>query len=199
MNNSNKGNQNSNFKSSPSPSTKMLALVTIAIIVGFIFVWIVNNNSKSNLDNSTTKAQTVNTKAKTNSKASKSKSKTTTTTTTTVVSNTQKPSSVSILVLNGSQFGGVAANTATEIGKLGYKVLASGDDSSKDVGTFVYYKTGFEPDATNIAKNIMPGILKVLQIPQKITIEQFPSSTPSQWAVSELLNANVVVIVGNVS
>ena len=195
---SDQGKQN---PSSPSfkaaPSTKMFAVVGIAVLVAFLLVWVVNDTDSSN----TKTSKKSDTSATDNSVASNdtdtSKSTSSTTTTTAAVANTKKPAQVSVLVLNGSGFGGVAKNTSTEIGKLGYNMLTPGDDSSKDVGTFVYYKTGFEPDATKIAKNVLPNILTVLQIPQKVTVAQFPSSAPAAWTQTQLIPANVIVIIGN--
>lgn len=195
---SDQGKQN---PSSPSfkaaPSTKMFAVVGIAVLVAFLLVWVVNDkdSSKTKTSKKSETSATDNSVASNDTDTSKSTSSTTTTTT--AVANTKKPAQVSVLVLNGSGFGGVAKNTSTEIGKLGYNMLTPGDDSSKDVGTFVYYKTGFEPDATKIAKNVLPNILTVLQIPQKVTVAQFPSSAPAAWTQTQLIPANVIVIIGN--
>ena len=195
---SDQGKQN---PSSPSfkaaPSTKMFAVVGIALLVAFLLVWVVNDkdSSKTKTSKKSETSATDNSVASNDTDTSKSTSSTTTTTA--AVANTKKPAQVSVLVLNGSGFGGVAKNTSTEIGKLGYNMLTPGDDSSKDVGTFVYYKTGFEPDATKIAKNVLPNILTVLQIPQKVTVAQFPSSAPAAWTQTQLIPANVIVIIGN--
>lgn len=195
---SDQGKQN---PSSPSfkaaPSTKMFAVVGIAVLVAFLLVWVVNDkdSSKTKTSKKSETSATDNSVASNDTDTSKSTSSTTTTTA--AVANTKKPAQVSVLVLNGSGFGGVAKNTSTEIGKLGYNMLTPGDDSSKDVGTFVYYKTGFEPDATKIAKNVLPNILTVLQIPQKVTVAQFPSSAPAAWTQTQLIPANVIVIIGN--
>jgi cytoskeletal protein RodZ len=192
-----KDRHSTNFKAASSASSKMLIIVAVAVIVGILLVWVVNNK-KDNNSSKTAKstASTVLTTVPTTDSVSKSSS---TTSTTTAVPNTQKPADVSVLVLNGSNFAGVAGNTSTEIGKVGYKMLTPGDDKSQDVGTFVYYKSGFDADAKKIAQNILPSILKTLKITQDIEVKQFPSSTPSEWSVDELLNANIVVIVGNAS
>ena len=203
MSASKNSNQKPQFNSMSVLSSKMLAIVVIALVVGFLLVWVVNDKPLSNNKTTTeTTETTIKSKDKvedvTNTSSSSTSSTTTTTTTTVVVSNTQKPSAVSVLILNGSSTAGVAKSTSTEVGKAGYKMLTPGDDSSKDTGTFVYYRTGFQPDATKIAKNILPSILSfTTTVSSDIKIEQFPSSTPAGWAVTELLNANVVVIVGN--
>lgn len=196
-------NQGKQKQTSPSfkatPNSKMLAVVSIAILAGLLLVWVVNDkdSSKSTSSKKSESASTDKSSDESNTGNETNTSSTSSTTTTTVVANTKKPAQVSVLVLNGSGFGGVAKNTSTEIGKLGYNMLTPGDDSSKDVGTFVYYKTGFEPDATRIAKNVLPGILTVLQIPQKVTVAQFPSSAPAAWTQTQLIPANVIVIIGN--
>lgn len=197
---SNKGKQEPQFKSMSAPSTKMIAIVTTAVLVGFILVWIVNDKTVSSDNSATKKTETSNKSDNKIEDVSKTSSTTTssTTSTTVVVANTQKASTVSVLILNGSKTAGVAKSTSTEVGKQGYKMLTPGDDSSKDTGTFVYYKTGFQPDANKIAKNILPTILSfTTTVSSEIKVEQFPSITPTGWAVTDLLNANVVVVVGN--
>jgi hypothetical protein len=176
----------------PAPSSRALALVAIAIIAGLILVGIVDadKTSKKNPSANASNTTTTTVKATTTS---------TTTSTTKPVSGTKDPEDVSVLTLNGSAIAGVAAKVTTELDKVKYHTLTAGNDTSKDTGTFVYYKSGFQKDAQQLSTNVLPGILKTLKITQTIKTKAFPASAPSTWDQADLLTANIVVVVGNAS
>lgn len=194
------GNDSNKSKSAPftsPPSSRALALVGIAVLVGLLLVVVVNSDKNSNekADSKSSSATTVSTTTETTAK----KSSSTTSSTTTPVANTTKPSNVSVLVLNGSNIAGVASTVSTEIGNLDYKTLTPGNDTSKDKGTYVYYKTGFQNDAKQLATNVVPGLLSDLKISQPVKTQPFPSSAPVAWDQQNLVSANVVIVVGNPS
>lgn len=181
------------FKS--QTSTRALALVGIAVLIGLLLVIIVNadnNKNESSASNRTnTTAPTTTAQTKQTSETTKQSS------TTKPVTDTKETSQVSVLVLNGSSIAGIAGSITSELNKLGYKTLTAGNDTSKQNGTTVYYKSGFENDAKQLATNVLPGILKQLGISQTVTTKAFPSSAPTDWDQQNLVAANVVVNVGN--
>ncbi|HMS25125.1 MAG TPA: LytR C-terminal domain-containing protein [Acidimicrobiia bacterium] len=176
-----------------SASTRALGLVAIAILVGFLLIVIVDSNgttsTKTQASSEPTASSATDTTAE-NTAAS-------TTSTTKPVANTAKPADVSVLVLNGSSIAGVAGTVTTEIKNLSYKTLVAGNDTSKDKGTIIYYKSGFENDAKQLATNVVPGLLTKLKISQTVKTLQFPASAPTAWDQKDLVTANVVVVVGN--
>ena len=176
------------------PSTRALGLVAIAVLVGFLLVMIVDSNNNSDSDK---QAGTQQTSTTTTAKSTTETTAKNTTTTTVAVSGTKKPSQVTVLALNGSSGEGIASAVTAEVKDLGYKTLAPGNDSSKDKNTIVYYKSGFEKDAKQLATNIVPGVLEDLNIEQKVTTKQFPASAPITWDQINLVAANLVVVVGN--
>lgn len=180
------------------PSARALGLVAIAILVGFLLVMIVSadkSDKKTATKSATQQTSTTTTTAKSDTK--KDTKSSSTTSTTKPVTGAHDPAEVSVLVLNGSNVAGVAAQVSTKIGDLKYKMLTAGNDTTKDDGTFVYYKSGFTADATQIATNVVPGILKSLKMTQTVKTAQFPSSAPTAWDQTFLVGANVVVVVGN--
>lgn len=180
------------------PSARALGLVAIAILIGFLLVMIVDSDKpdkKSSSAVATQQTTTTTTTAKSNTK--KSSASSSTTSTPKAVSGAHDPAEVSVLVLNGSNIAGVAAQVSTKIGDLDYKMLTPGNDTSKDDGTFVYYKSGFSADANQLATNVVPGILKTLKMTQTVKTAQFPASAPTAWDQTFLVGANVVVIIGN--
>jgi len=195
---SNKDNQSLSSIAS-TPSARAVSFVIFAIIIGFILVLIVNSDkeritkeasaSNKSQETTTTTAQVI------ENEESEEES---TTTTAKPVSGTKDTSDVSVLVLNGSNIAGVAAKVTTSVADLDYQTLTAGNDSSKDKGTFVYYKSGFANDAKQLATNVVPGILKDLQITQTVKAAPFPASAPSQWDQDNLTSANIIIVVGNV-
>lgn len=178
-----------------TPSTRAISFIAITILIGFILVLVVNSDKEE----TTTAKKSSASKSATQEKTASEDTTTTTTTTTKPVSGTNDPSDVSVLVLNGSNIAGVAGKISDSIGALGYKTLTPGNDTSKDTGTSIYYKSGFEKDAKQLANNVVPGILKSFKITQPIKVAQLPSSAPEQWDQDNLIGANVVVVVGNVA
>lgn len=176
------------------PSTRAIALVAIAILVGFLLVMVVDSDSSTGKTASATQSTITTT---TVVAADNEQSEESTTTTTRAVANTQAPSGVSVLVLNGSNIAGVAGKVSNAIQEADFETLTPGNDSDKDVGTVVYYKSGFQNDAKQIAQNIVPGVLKELEISQSVKTATFPDSAPSSWDQENLVGANIVVVIGN--
>lgn len=179
--------------SSP-PSTFALGLVALAVVVGLLLVAVVNSDKPA----SDKTASSKNSSSATNN-STETKTTVVSTTTTTPISGTKDPAEVTVVVLNGSSIAGVATSVTNEIEKVDYKVLTAGNDSSKDKNTIIYYKSGFEKDAKQLATNVVPGILNTLQISQDISTKQFPSSAPIAWDQQNLVAANIVIVVGDAS
>ena len=177
-----------------TPSARAASFVVFALLIGFILVLIVNSDE----DRSDKKATTASTSTTTTTAQVIREEEETTTAATKPVSGTKDTSDVSVLVLNGSNIAGVAAKVTTAIGELDYQTLTPGDDTSKDKGTYVYYKSGFTNDAKQIATNVVPGILKNLKITQSVKSAQFPDDAPSAWDQDNLTTANIVIVIGNV-
>ncbi len=181
------------------PSTRALALVGIAVLIALLLVVIVNEDKKDGEKTAASTTQTTTTTAASNTETTSKSSSSSSTSTTKPVANTSQPSDVSVLVLNGSGTAGVATKVSEALGELDYKTLTPGDDSSIDKGTIVYYKSGFENDAKQLAINVVPGILNDLDMTQTVKSQQFPSSAPVAWNQTNLVSANVVVVVGSSS
>ncbi|MFN8015936.1 MAG: LytR C-terminal domain-containing protein [Acidimicrobiia bacterium] len=185
-----KGDQNSQSSFSSPTSTRALGLVAVAVLIGLLLVVIIDSDNSSKKSSKAQSSQSTST-------TTTSKSTSTSTTTTTLVTGAKKPAEVSVLVLNGSNIAGVASTISQGISKLGYKTLTAGNDTSKDAGTIVYYKAGFEKDAKQLATNVVPGLLKNIKMTQTVTSKQFPASAPVAWDQDNLISANLVVVVGN--
>ena len=177
------------------PSVRAIALVVLAIVFGFLLVTIVNSDSGDDKDASATQTTAVTTT--TAAPSGNNDEEESTTTTTVAIDGVRDPAEVAVLVLNGSNIGGVAGTVSEELGTVGYETLTPGNDSEKDNGTLVYYKSGFKNDADQLATNVVPGILKDLQISQSVKAASFPSSTPTGWDQVDLVSANVVIVIGN--
>jgi hypothetical protein len=93
------------------------------------------------------------------------------------------PSSVKVLVANGTDIAGLAGRVATKLRVAGYDTLASTNASVKVQATSVYYAPGYQADAEAVATAIgaPPGAVKAI---------------PAQLPVGSLSGANVLVIAG---
>lgn len=178
------------------PSMFALGLVALAVLVGLLLVTIVNSDDSATANKNDSKSNAANS-SNTASDNNSTKETAATTTTTTPISGTKNPSEVTVLVLNGSSKAGVATSVTAEVEKLEYKTLEAGNDSSIDNNTIIYYKSGFEKDAKQLATNIIPGALSSAGISQDISTKQFPSNAPISWDQQNLVAANIVIIIGD--
>lgn len=73
------------------------------------------------------------------------------TTTTTQALATHSPSSVKVLVANGTNVSGVAGKLKTRLAAGGYDLLAPTNTTSSARASAVYYQTGYQGDAQAVA------------------------------------------------
>ena len=113
----------------------------------------------------------------------------TTTTTTQPPLPTKPPSTVKVLVLNGSGVGGAAGAVTNLLKPHGYTTLSPAN-GNKDEKSWVYYKPEFSPDAK--------GVTDVLEImPDLLT--SFPTNGLSvpEGSMDRVSNADVIVFLGS--
>ena len=113
----------------------------------------------------------------------------TTTTTSQPPLPTKPPSTVKVLVLNGSGVGGAAGAVTNLLKPHGYTTLSPAN-GNKDEKSWVYHKPGFSPDAK--------GITDVLEImPDLLT--SFPTNGLSvpEGSMDRVSNADVIVFLGS--
>lgn len=106
-----------------------------------------------------------------------------TTSTTKVVKGDNEPSSVDVLVLNGSGKAGVAKSNSDTIGQSGFNMLTPANAASIQAETAVYYADGYQSDAEAVAS--------ALGLPSSV-VDAMPSTSPGPGADA----ANVVVVLG---
>jgi hypothetical protein len=155
---------------------KAVALVAVALVIGAVLL---HRNGGS-----------VNISAAGGSTTTVKKSRTTTTTTTTVETTTtvppsRAPSSVKVLVANGTSVGGQAALYSNKLHATGYDTLASTNATAHVQATIVYYAPSFQSEAAAIA--LLLGV-------QASAVKPLPAQ--GQVPVANLQGANILVVIG---
>ncbi|HET6809501.1 MAG TPA: LytR C-terminal domain-containing protein [Acidimicrobiales bacterium] len=105
------------------------------------------------------------------------------TTTTTQALATHSPSSVKVLVVNGTSVAGVAGKLKTKLAAGGYDLLAPTNTTSPARASAVYYQTGYQGDAQAVASAAGLGAS---------TLQAMPSQLP----VASTSGAQVIVVIG---
>lgn len=105
------------------------------------------------------------------------------TTTTTQALATHSPSSVKVLVANGTSVSGVAGKLKTKLAAGGFNLLAPTNTTSPARASAVYYAEGYQGDAQAVASTAGLGASAL----QPMTT-QLPVSNPS--------GAEVIVVIG---
>lgn len=102
---------------------------------------------------------------------------------------TKPPSTVKILVLNGSGVGGAAGAVTDKLNPEGYTTLPPAN-GNKDVKSWIYYKTDFAPDAK--------GVTEILRVPPDL-LTSFPSNglTVPETSQERVETANIVIFLGS--
>ena len=113
----------------------------------------------------------------------------TTTTTSQPPLPTKPPSTVKVLVLNGSGVGGAAGAVTNLLKPHGYTTLSPAN-GNKDEKSWVYHKPGFSPDAK--------GITDVLEIMPDLLIS-YPANELSvpEGSMDRVSNADVIIFLGS--
>ena len=113
----------------------------------------------------------------------------TTTTTSQPPLPTKPPSTVKVLVLNGSGVGGAAGAVTNLLKPHGYTTLSPAN-GNKDEKSWVYYKPGFSPDAK--------GITDVLEImPDLLTSYPANELSVPEGSMDRVSNADVIIFLGS--
>ena len=155
-----------------SPSARGLFLVAAAVALG---VGILASIGKTVTPGSAPAVAVVSSSTTTTAPPS--------TTSTTRVLPTHSPSSVKVLVANGTSVSGAAGKLKTKLAPTGYDLLAPTDTTSPARASAVYYATGYQGDAQAIASaaGLGAGSLQAMT---------------SQLPVSNSSGAEVIVVVG---
>jgi hypothetical protein len=113
----------------------------------------------------------------------------TTTTTSQPPLPTKPPSTVKVLVLNGSGVGGAAGAVTNLLKPHGYTTLSPAN-GNKDEKSWVYHKPGFSPDAK--------GITDVLEImPDLLTSYPTNELSVPEGSMDRVSNADVIIFLGS--
>jgi hypothetical protein len=156
-----------------SPSARGVFLVAAAVALG---VGVLSSIGKSGAASGSAPAAAVVTSTTTTTRSS-------TTTSTTRAVATHSPSSVKVLVANGTSVAGLAGKMKTKLAPGGYDLLAPTNTTSAARASAVYYASGYQGDAQAVAAaaGLGTGTLQALT---------------SQLPVANSSGAEVIVVVG---
>jgi len=157
-------------------------LIALAVILGIVLLQVVDKGNTGPIGDRSAAKHAVTTTTTTGAATSS----TTATTappasTTTGAAATRPPSQVVVDVLNGSGTAGVAGQLTTQLKGKGYQTITPGDTTYR-TGSVVYYRSGFEREATALAT----------LVPNNPKVAAMPSPAPQNADSS----ANVVVVIG---
>lgn len=156
-----------------SPSARGVFLVAAAVALG---VGILSSIGKSSAAPGSVPAAAVSSSTTTTASARS-------TTTTTQALATHSPSSVKVLVANGTSVAGVAGKLKTKLATGGYDLLAPTNTTSPARASAVYYQTGYQGDAQAVASAAGLGTS---------TLQAMTSQLP----VANSSGAQVIVVIG---
>ncbi len=148
-----------------------VALVVVAVVVGLLLL-------RNGLD--TSEVITAS-KGDSSQKTDSGNGEGDTSTTTTIPA--RDPSTVTVIVLNGTSVSGAAGKYTTAIASAGYQMLDPGDATTKIPATQVFYAFGFEREAAAVAASA--------GAPSSLTPTAMPTPPPGEVGA-----ANVVVVIG---
>lgn len=170
---------------------KAVVIVVLAVAIGFGVLRSVDSKASS-------------TNFISNSGNTKIASTTTTTQTsgTTGVAETTSGNSepAIVAVLNSTTVSGAASKIADAVTTETLTVSGTGNDSSENIGTTIYFADGFEETAQELAqdKDLLTA-LEAIGVNATIVTEDFPKTLPSDWdseGKAKLDTANIILIIG---
>jgi len=123
-----------------------IAVLVVAVVIGALLLWKAGDGGSSQPVATGGPSTTVDISGLTSTTAAGSD-----TTTTTQGTQGNTPSSVKVIVLNGSGKAGVAKSNSEAIGAKGYTMLTPGNAAKNASTTTIYYAAGYDSDAKAIA------------------------------------------------
>lgn len=157
-------------------------LIALAVILGVVLLQVVDKGNTGPIgDRSAAKHPAATTTTTAAATPSTTATTAATSPTTTAPTATRPPSQVVVDVLNGSGTSGVAGQLTTQLKSKGYQTITPGDTSHRS-GSVVYYRSGFEREATALAT----------LVPNNPKVAAMPSPAPQNADSS----ANIVVVIG---
>lgn len=159
-------------------------LIALAVILGVVLLQVVDKGNTGPIgDRSAARHAATTTTTTAAAAATPSTTATTAATSSTTAAQgaTRPPSQVVVDVLNGSGTSGVAGQLTTQLKAKGYQTITPGDTSHR-TGSVVYYRSGFEREATALATLVA----------NNPKVAAMPSPAPQNADSS----ANIVVVIG---
>jgi hypothetical protein len=158
-------------------------LIALAVILGVVLLQVVDKGNTGPIGDRSAAKHPAATTTTTTAAATPSTTATTAAAspTTAAQTATRPPSQVVVDVLNGSGTSGVAGQLTTQLKSKGYQTITPGDTSHRS-GSVVYYRSGFEREATALAT----------LVPNNPKVAAMPSPAPQNADSS----ANIVVVIG---